>query len=108
MVNGDDGQPWSVTLHGDLYRGLVKCGVDVVDGDRVVWVGCVAAHIADYAQLAVGRLKALLADKGWDGFGEVDAVDEDVGLDDLGVRAIALLGLWQIPLLDLGAANLLE
>lgn len=68
----------------------------------------VTAHVADDAQPAVGRLEALLVDERWDGLGEVDAVDEDVRLDDLGVRAVALFGLWQIPLFDLGTANLLE
>lgn len=71
-------------------------------------VGSVAADIADDAQLAVGRLERFEVDKGRDGLGEVDAVDEEVALDDLGIRAFAVLGLGEIPLLNLGAADLLE
>ena len=108
VVDRDDRQRRPVALNIDLDSGLVECGVDVVDGDRVVGVRCVAANIADNAKLAVGALEALAVNKGRDGLGEVDAVDEDVRLDDLGVRAVALLGLGEIPLLDLGAADLLE
>ena len=68
----------------------------------------VAANVTHDAQLTVGRLQALLADKRGDGLGEVDAVDEDVRLDDLRVGSMALLGLCQVPLEDLGAADLLE
>jgi hypothetical protein len=108
MVDGDDRQLRAIAWYRNVHSGLIECGVDVVDGNRVVWVCGVAAHITDNAQLALRRLEALLVDKGRDGLGQVDAVDEDVGLDDLGVWAIALLGLCQIPLLDLGAADLLE
>ncbi len=104
MVNQVEPQGVSLGFGGRL----VESGVDVVDGNGVVGVGCVAADIADDAELAVGRLEALAVDKGRDGLGEVDAVDEDVRLDDLGVRAVTLLGLGEIPLLDVGAANLLE
>lgn len=68
----------------------------------------VAANVADNAELALRRLQALLADERWDGLGEVDAVDKDVRLNDLGVWAVALLGLCEIPLEDLGAVDLLE
>lgn len=71
-------------------------------------VGGVAGDVADDAELAGGRLQALAVDKGRDGLGEVDAVDEDVRLDDLGVGPAALLGLGEVPLLDVGAADLLE
>ena len=108
VVDGDDRELRPVALDIDLDSGLVECGVDVVDRDGVVGVRGVAAHVADNAELAVGALEALAVDEGRDGLGKVDAVDEDVRLDDLGVRAVALLGLGQIPLLDLGAADLLE
>ena len=71
-------------------------------------VRCVAADVADDAQPAVGRLEALAVDKRRDGLGQVDAVDENVRLDNLWVRAVALLGLGEIPLFDLAAADLLE
>lgn len=108
MIDRDDRQPGAVALNGHPNGRLVKGSVDVVDGDRVVRVCGVAADVADDAQLALGRLQALLVDERWNGLGEVDAVDEDVRLDDLGVWSVALLGLCEIPLLDLGAANLLE
>lgn len=108
MVDGDDGQRGPVTLDIDLDGGLVECGVDVVDGNGVVGVGGVAADVADDAELAAGALEARAVDKRRDGLGQVDAVDEDVRLDDLRVRPVALLGLGQIPLLDLAAADLLQ
>jgi hypothetical protein len=108
VVDGDDGEGGPVAGDVDLDGGLVEGGVDVVDGDGVVGIGGVAADVADDAELAGGRLQALAVDKGWDGLGEVDAVDEDVRLDDVGVGALALLGLCEVPLLDVGAADLLE
>ena len=108
MVDGDDGQGGPVAVDVDVDGGLVECGVDVVDGDGVVGVRCVAADVADDAQPAVGRLEALAVDKRRDGLGQVDAVDENVRLDNLWVRAVALLGLGEIPLFDLAAADLLE
>jgi hypothetical protein len=108
VVDGDDRQPGTVALNRNANSRLVECSVDVVDGDGVVRVGRVAADIADDAEPAAGRLEALLVDEWWDRLGEVDAVDKDVRLDDLGVWAFALLGLGKIPLLDLRAANLLE
>lgn len=108
MVDRDDTQRRPIALNIDLDSRLVERGVDVVDGDGVVGVRRIAANIADHAELAARRLEALAVDKGRDGLGQVDAVDEDVRLDDLGVRAVALLGLGQIPLLDLGTPDLLE
>lgn len=49
MIYGDDGQTRSIALDADSHSRLVKGGVDVIDWDGVVWVGCVAAHIADDA-----------------------------------------------------------
>lgn len=108
VVDGDDGQRRPVALDVDGDGGLVEGGVDVVDGDGVVGVGGVAGDIADDAQLAGGALEAGAVDKGRDGLGQVDAVDENVRLDNLRVRAVARLGLGQVPLLDLAAADLFE
>jgi hypothetical protein len=108
VVDRDDRQLGTITLNWNANGRLVEGGVDVVDRNGVVWVRCVAADIADDTEPAVGRLEALLVDEWWDGFGEVDTVDEDVWLDDLRVWAVALLGLGQIPLLDFRAADLLE
>lgn len=108
VVDGDDAQWGPVALDVHLDGGLVKGGVDVVDGDGVVRVGRVAADVADDAELATGGFEAREVDERRNGLGEVDAVDKNVRLDDLWVRAVALLGLGQIPLLDLRAADLLE
>lgn len=88
MVDGDDGQPWPVALDLDLDCGLVKGCVDVVDGDRVVGVCGVAADIAHDAQLPAILLQALHVDEWRDRLGQVDAVDKDVAVDDLLVRAV--------------------
>jgi hypothetical protein len=108
VVDGDNRQRRPVTLDIDLDSGLVECGVDAVDGNGVVRVGGVAADVADDAELAAGALEARAVDKRRDGLGQVDAVDEDVRLDDLRVRPVALLGLGQVPLLDLAAPDLLQ
>jgi hypothetical protein len=73
-----------------------------------VRVGGVAADVADDAEVAGGGRERLEVDKGRDGFGEVDAVDEEVALDDLGVGPGAVFCLGQVPLLDLVAADLVE
>ena len=52
MVDGDDGQSWTVTLYRNSYGGLVKSGVDIVDGDGVVRVGGITADVADDAEFA--------------------------------------------------------
>jgi len=31
-------------------RGFIECSIDVVDGDGVEWVGCVAADIHNHRQ----------------------------------------------------------
>ena len=59
----------------------------------------VARDIADDGELARGRCEGLRVDEGWNLGGQVDAVDEDVGLDDLLVRAWLGFGLWKIPFL---------
>lgn len=71
-------------------------------------VRSIAANIAHDAELAVRRLEALDVDERRDRLGQVDTVDEYIGIDNLRVWAIAVFGLWQIPLLDLAAPNLFE
>ena len=90
MVDRDDRQLRTIAFYRDLNCGLVESGVDVVYWDRVVRVRRIATHIAHNAELAVGRLEALQVDEWWDWLGQVDAVDEDVGLDNLGVGAGSL------------------
>lgn len=108
MVDGNDRQPGSVALHLNRHRRLIKRRVDIVYGDGVVRVRRIAANVANNAELAAGLCELLLVDEGRDGLGQIDAVDENVALDDLGVGAGALRRLGQIPLLDLAAADLLE
>ena len=63
-------------------------------------VGGVAGDVADDAEVAfVAVVQGLLVDEGRDFFREVDAVDEDVGLDDLGEGA-ALGRFCQVPFQD--------
>lgn len=100
MINRDDGQSRTVALDWDFDGGLVESGVDVVDRDGVVGICSVAANIAYDAEGAVWRLEALLVDEWGDGLGEVDAVYEDVGLDDFWVRPVAFFGFGEVPFLD--------
>jgi hypothetical protein len=39
VVDRDDRKPRAVALNRNLDCGLVKSGVDVIDGNGVVWVG---------------------------------------------------------------------
>lgn len=71
-------------------------------------ISSVTTDIAYDAQLAVGRLEALHVDERWDRLGEVDAVDEDVGLDDLWVGTWPFSGFGQIPALYIVAAHFRE
>lgn len=74
VVDADDGQRAGVlvVLDSDGDGGVVKGGVDGVDGDGVVGVGGVARDVDDDAQLAAGLGEKLVVDEGRDGLGEVD------------------------------------
>lgn len=65
-----------------------------------MWVGGVARHIADNTELAVWRSERSLVYERRNLGREVDAVDEDIGLDDFLVGARLGLGLWEIPFLE--------
>lgn len=65
-------------------------------------VGGVAGDVADDAEAAGGGGEGLGVDEGRDLGGEVDAVDEDVGLDDLLVGAGLGGGFGEVPLLSMG------
>jgi hypothetical protein len=39
VIDGDDGQLGAVALNRDVDRGLVEGGIDVIDGDGIMWVG---------------------------------------------------------------------
>ena len=102
VVDADDAQRQTVAALGESHGhcGLRECGVDVVDGDGVVGVGGVAGNIADDAQAARLSRKRLGVDEGRNLGAEVDAVDEDVGLNDFLVRTGLGGGLLDVPLDD--------
>ena len=77
MIDGNDAEQ-GAGGGSDGHGGVVEGGIDVVDGDGVVRVRGVAGDVADDAEVARGRIEAGGADEGWDWFGEVDAVDEDL------------------------------
>jgi hypothetical protein len=75
---------------------LLEGGVDGVDRDRVVGVGGVARNINNNGELAGRSSKGSSINEGGNRLRKVDAVDEDVGLDDLHERS-SLGGLSHIP-----------
>lgn len=101
VVDADHAQRETVAAlgEGDGHSRVAEGGVDVVDGDGVVRVGGVARDVADDAQAARVGGQRLGLDEGRNLGGEVDAVDEDVGLNDLLVRAGLGRCLGEIPLL---------
>ena len=99
MIDRDDTE-WGIVLDGHGHGGLVERRVDAVDRDWVVRVlqmnksranqagewgfyCCVAAHVADDREAPRRRLEDLRVDEWRDGLREVNAVDEDVALNDL-------------------------
>lgn len=102
VVDADHAQRQTVAALGkrDRHCGLAESGVDVVDGDRVVRIGGVAGDVADNAQAARLSRQRLGVDEGRDLGGEVDAVDEDIRLDNLLVRTGLGGGLLNVPLDD--------
>jgi hypothetical protein len=101
VIDADDAEWQVVAALGELHGhgGFAESGVDVVDGDRVVRVGGVAGDVADDAQAARLGGERLGVDEGGDLGGQVDAVDEDVRLDDLLVGAGLGRGFGEVPLL---------
>jgi len=100
VIDADDAEWQTVAAFGqsDGHCRLAECGVDVVDGDGVVGVGGVARDVADDAQAARLSGQRLGIDEGRNLGGEVDAVDKDVRLNDLLVRARLGGGLLDVPL----------
>lgn len=103
MVDRDDGKWWSAS-HWNWDCWLVEGGVDAVDWDWVVGVGGIAADINDNGQVALLGLERIGVDKWWNLGGQVDAVDENVGLDNL-LEWATLCGLGHIPLDDILVAD---
>lgn len=107
VVDADDAQRQTVAALGESHGHcrLREGGVDVVDGDGVVGVSGVARDVADDAQAARLSGQRLGVDEGRDLGGEVDAVHEDVRLDDLLVGARLGGGFLDIPLDDVFEAG---
>jgi hypothetical protein len=82
MINANKTQRW-LTLNLDWYSGLIECGCYCVDRDRVIWICSVCRDVTDDGQLAVWRIERGYIDEVGDLSGEVDAVNEDVALNDL-------------------------
>lgn len=101
VVDADHAQRQTVAAlgEGDGHGWLGEGGVDVVDGNGVVRVGGVAGDVADDAEAAGLGGQRLGVDEGRDLGREVDAVNEDVGLDDLLVGAGLGGGLGEVPFL---------
>lgn len=130
VVDGDDGASLADALGVDLDGGGGEGGVDGVDGDGVVGVGraarrgavssgyiyiyiftqerrekkrdVLARNINDNAQSTIGPSLGdeFRSDKLGNWLGEVDAVDENVDVEDLG-KGAALGRLGHIPLDDI-------
>lgn len=98
VINADDAQLW-LLLDLDWDRWLVECGGDGVNWNWVVWVGGISADIADDRQRAAWGFQALVVNEVWNLGGQVDAVDEDIAVDDL-LEWSTLGSLGHIPLDD--------
>lgn len=107
VVNADhaEGRALGAGGEGDGDSGLVEGGGDIVDRDGVVGVRRVSAHVANNGQSPIRRGQALDIDERRDLGGEVDAVDEDVGLLDDFPEGTTLRGLCHVPLYDVGLGN---
>lgn len=86
------------------HRGLGEARPGIVDPHRVVRAAGVAADVAHDTEfppaLPARGFELGFGDKGRDGLvAEVDAVDEDVGFDDLGEGAAAR-GFGHVPFYD--------
>lgn len=107
VVDADNAQRQIVAALGESHGhcGLAESGVDVVNGNGVVGVGGVAGDVADDTQAARLSGQRLGVDERRNLGREVDAVDEDVRLNDLLVRARPSGGLLDVPLDDVFEAR---
>lgn len=65
MVDRDYGKLGTISFDGYVHRWLIKGRVNVIYRNWVVWIGRIAAYIADYAKFAIRRPEALRIDEGW-------------------------------------------
>lgn len=81
MIDGNNAQRWlALNLH--WYSRLIECGCYCVDRDRVVWICSISGHVTNDGQLAIWRIERWQINEVWDLSGEIDAVNEDVALND--------------------------
>ena len=82
MIDGDVAQRRIVEARkGD--RWLVEIGWGVAERDWIVWVGGVAADIANNAKISLALPKKVLSDEFWYVFVEINAIHKDIGFTDL-------------------------
>ncbi len=81
MINANDAQCW-LTLNLDWYGRLIECGCYCIDRNRVVWICGICRDITNDGEFAIWRIERFHIDEVWDPGGEIDAVNEDVALND--------------------------
>ena len=95
------GRPIKHLLELDRHGRIREGGIDTIDGYRIERIGGVTADIHNDGQPSrlAGRVDLFFCEERRDGRREVDAIDEDVDVEDLSEWA-ALGRLRQIPLED--------
>ena len=103
LTDSNDRQHWR-SFHVHRQRRLLERRPVIIDGYRVMWVIRIAGDVADDWKLARWVWQRFLGDERRDWLREVDAVDEDIGLDDFPERTAGWMGGWMsaITLLDRG------
>lgn len=81
MINANNAQCW-LGLYFDWHSGFIECGCYCIDGDRVVWICGVCRDVTNDGQFAIWCIERCHIDEVWDLCGEIDAVNEDVALND--------------------------
>lgn len=82
MINANNTQRW-LALNLDWYSRLIECSCYCVDRNGVIWICRVCRDVTDNGQIAVRSIERWHIDEVGDLSGEVDAVNENVALDDL-------------------------
>lgn len=97
MVDADDAQRRTITLHRYRQRRPIKGAVFVVNWHWVVGIIWIAADITRHAEPSTRLGQRFGRDEGRDTLGQVDAVDEDIRLRNLCERA-SVRRLCHVPL----------
>ena len=82
MINANNAKH-RLALDLDRNSRFIECGCYCVDRDRVIWICGVCGNVTDDRQLATRCIERWHIDKVGDLLVEVNAVDEDVALNDL-------------------------